>query len=372
MRVTIIGPAYPHRGGIAHHVYYLKRELTERGHSVQVISFRRLYPSLFFPGTTQLDSSESRLDADAAPVLAPLYPLSWFKALKAVKSFSPDLVVFQWWHSFFAPMVGTLARLFRRSGLKCVIECHNVFPHERSTFDRLFLSYALSPAHSFITHSASDRNDLRPFASGKTIHLSALPVPDEFTGATNPTRSGRTILFFGVVRKYKGLDVLLAAMPKVLSRIQCRLEIAGEFYEPVEKYLKLIDQYGLAQHVRIQNRYVPNEEIAEIFNRADVLVLPYLSATQSAVARIALADGLPVIASRTGGLSETVVENFNGLLFSPGDSEDLADRIIEYFANDLGQTFSRNLVTGAAGKSVCTIPDFLERDAQGVADNSIV
>lgn len=364
MRVTIVGPAYPLRGGIAHHVYYLKRELTGRGHSVQVISFRQLYPSLFFPGTTQLDTSASGLDAQGAPLLTPVNPITWFKAFRAVKAFSPEVVIFQWWHPFFAPMVGTLARLFRRVGLKCVIECHNVFPHEGSPFDRLFLKFAARPADSFITHSTQDRNDLLPFVAGKRIGVSALPIPNEFTGDSRHTRSGRTILFFGVVRKYKGLDVLLAAIPKVLSRIQCRLEIAGEFYDSVDKYRQLLHEYELEQHVYIDNRYIPNEEIVEIFDRADVLVLPYLSATQSAVARIALANGLPVIASRTGGLSEAVIENVNGLLFPPGDSGALADRITEYFANDLGPIFARNLMTELAGKSACTIAELIERVAQ--------
>lgn len=364
MRVTIIGPAYPLRGGIAHHVYYLKRELTGRGHSVQVISFRQLYPRLLFPGTTEFDTSASRLDPGATPLLTSINPITWLKAFRAVKAFSPEVVVFQWWRPFFAPMVGTLARLFRKIGLKCVIECHNVFSHEGSPFDHLLLKFAVSPADSFITHSNEDRNKLLPFVAGKTIGVSALPIPNEFTSDSINTRSGRTILFFGVVRKYKGLDVLLAAMPKVLSRIDCRLEIAGEFYDSEDRYQQLVRDYGLEQHVRIDNRYIPNEEMVEIFDRADVLVLPYLSATQSAVARIALANRLPVIASKTGGLSEAVVENVNGLLFPPGDSSALADRITEYFANDLGPVFARNLMTELPGQSACMIAELIERAGQ--------
>lgn len=365
MRVTIIGPAYPLRGGIAHHVYYLKRELTNRGHVVQVISFRKLYPSLLFPGTTELDQSAAALDAGGKPLLTPVNPLTWFKSFREVKAFSPDVVIFQWWHPFFAPMVGILARLFRRSGLKCVIECHNVFPHEGSVFDRMLLRFATKPAGSFITHSMRDRNDLLPFVAGKSISISALPVPHEFTGGTNTTRGGRTILFFGVVRKYKGLAVLLAAMPKVLSRIECRLVVAGEFYDSVDSYRQLIRELKLEEHVSLENRYVPNEDIAKIFDSADVLVLPYLDATQSAVARIALANGLPVIASRTGGLAEAVIENVNGLFFPPGDSDALADRITEYFANDLGPILAKNLMTEIVGESTATIAELIEGAAQG-------
>src|SRR5688572_21085594 len=162
MKVTIIGPAYPLRGGIAHHVYYLSRALTERGHSVQVISFGKLYPSLLFPGKTESDTSVSSLDANAVSLLKPLTPITWTRAFKAVKSFSPDVVVFQWWHLFFALMVGTLARMFGKSGLKSTLECHNVFPHESSPFDRVLLKFAAKPVASFITHSSSDRRDLVP------------------------------------------------------------------------------------------------------------------------------------------------------------------------------------------------------------------
>src|SRR5690349_18209538 len=126
MRVSILGPAYPLRGGIAHHVYWLWRELKNRGHEVQVVSFRKLYPAIFFPGSSQIDTSNLKLDAHAAQILSPINPATWFRGFRQVRTFSPDVIVFQWWQPFFAPLVGTLVRLFRRAGLKSVIECHNV------------------------------------------------------------------------------------------------------------------------------------------------------------------------------------------------------------------------------------------------------
>ena len=348
MRITVIGPAYPLRGGIAHHVYCLKQELTRRGHSVQVISFRKLYPHIFFPGQTELDVSSAALDAGAEPVLNPLNPITWARAFKSVKDFSPALVIFQWWQPFFGLMIGTLVRLFHKKGLRCIIECHNVFPHESTPFDRLLLKFALPPADAFITHSREEEADLLPLVPGKRISVASLPTPGEFFGGTNHARDGRTILFFGKVRKYKGLDVLLAAMPKVLSQIDCQLLIVGEFYDSIERYRELIHKLELEQDVHIDSRYVPNEEVVGIFDRADVLVLPYLSATQSAVAQIALRNGLPVIASRTGGLSEVVIENVNGLLFPPGDSNALADKIISYFSNNSGPAFAENIISSSA------------------------
>lgn len=343
MRVTVIGPDYPLRGGIAHQVYCLKQELTGHGHQVQVISYSQLYPRLLFPGTTQLDTSAATLSAGGLPILNPVNPLTWTRAYRVVKQFAPDLVVFQWWHTFFGAMVGTLARRFRKAGIKCVLECHNVFPHETRKLDHSILRFATKPFEAFITHSNKVRGDLLPFAAGRRIGVSPLQVPIEFSGSDNQTRSGRTILFFGVVRKYKGLDVLLKAMPQVLSEVDCKLHIAGEFYDSIEKYRNLISENGLQEHVTIDDRYIPNEEIPAIFAAADVMVAPYLAATQSAVAAVAAANGLPLIVSRTGGLPETVIENETGMFFPAGDSEALANQIIAYFKNNLGPVFARNL-----------------------------
>src|SRR2546429_2090550 len=348
MRITVIGPAYPLRGGIAHHVYCLKQELTRRGHSVQVISFRKLYPHIFFPGQTELDVSSAALDAGAEPVLNPLNPITWARAFKSVKDFSPALVIFQWWQPFFGLMTGTLVRLFHKKGLRCIVECHSVFPHEGIPFDRLLIKFGLGPADAFVTYSRKEEADLSSLVPGKRISVASLPTPSEFFGGTNQARDGRTILFFGKVRKYKGLDVLLAAMPKVLSQIDCKLLIVGEFYDSIERYRELIQKLELEQDVHIDNRYVPNEKVVGIFDRADVLVLPYLSATQSAVAQIALRHGLPLIASRTGGLSEVVIENVNGLLFPSGDSNALAGKIISYFSNNSGPAFAKNILSSSA------------------------
>ena len=364
MRVSIIGPAYPLRGGIAHHVYWLRQELTARDHSVQVISFRKLYPRIFFPGTSELDTSRLKLDAGALPILTPLNPATWLTAFRQVMAFSPDVILFEWWQPFFGPLVGTLARWFRRSGVRCIIECHNVFPHERSPLDGLFVRFALSAADHLITHSAKDREDLLAVVPGKEVTVSQLPSLDEFSGRGNNSRSGRTILFFGKVRKYKGLDVLLAALPRVLAKVECKLIVIGEFYDSIEKYKELIRRHRIESHVYIDNRYIPNEEVAAIFERVDVLVLPYVSASQSGVARIALSNGLPVIASRTGGLSETVIDQVNGLLFPPGDPEALAGEIVKYFGHNLGPVLSENIRKTTAEDSTHQLVGVIEEIVQ--------
>src|ERR1700730_62188 len=361
MRISIIGPAYPLRGGIAHHVYWLQQELARRGHIVQGVSFRKLYPRLLFPGTTEMDTSRLKLDAGATPILTPLNPVTWRRAFKLVKAFSPDVVVFQWWQPFFGPLVGTLARWFRTAGVRCIIECHNIFPHEAGPLDGLLVRFALSAADHLITHSTKDRADLLAVPPGKVVSFLPLPCLNEFSGSGNSSRGGHTILFFGKVRKYKGLDVLLAALPMILSKVECKLIVVGEFYDSIDRYRRLIREHRIEDHVQLDNRYVPNEEVPAIFDRADVLVLPYLSATQSGVARIALSNGLPVIASRPGGLSEAVSENVNGLLFPPGDADALAERIVSYFTNNLGPIFSESILKSAGDQSSRQLGDVIER-----------
>jgi glycosyltransferase involved in cell wall biosynthesis len=365
MRFTIIGPAYPLRGGIAHHTYWLQQQLLAKGHSVQVISFRQLYPSLLFPGSRETDSSNLKLESEARPVLTSINPLTWFAASKMVKAFSPDLVVFQWWHSFFAPLVGTLARAFKRAGIRQLIECHNVFPHEGTPLDRLLLGYAFSPVERFITHSQKNRLEVLAMAPGKAVEVSSLPVLNEFRKPNTAARDGRTILFFGVVRKYKGLQVLLEALPEVLSQIDCQLLIVGEFYESLAKYQQLIQTLNLQQQVRIENRYVPNEEVPAIFAQADVLVLPYVTASQSAVAQVALSNALPVIASQAGGLSEAVTDEVNGLLFPVGDVKALATQIIRYFSNQMGPQFAATLRHASSQSGNCRLIEIIEAAAQG-------
>jgi glycosyltransferase involved in cell wall biosynthesis len=360
MRISIIGPAYPLRGGIAHHVYWVKKALVSRGHEIQVISFRKLYPNLFFPGTTEFDTSRLKFEVGALPILSPLNPVSWRRAMNSLKAFLPELVLIQWWQPFFGLVVGSLARWCNKNDVKCIIECHNIFPHEPTPLDRPLLKFALSPADSLITHSNSDREDLLNLVPGKQVSVTSLPVPVELAGSKLSRRGGRTILFFGKVRKYKGLEVLLEAMPLVLAKIDCKLIIAGEFYDSIEKYSRRISALKIEEHVQIDNRYIPNEEVPNVFARADVLVLPYVSASQSGVARIALLNGMPIIASTAGGLSESIKNDVNGLLFTCGDSAALADRIVTYFVKNLGPTFSQNILEASELSSNYQIAELIE------------
>ncbi len=348
MKLTLVGPAFPIKGGISHHVRWLEEELGRREHDIQTISFKLLYPSLLlrlFHRAPSFDTSKKVSPTRAVSILHPFNPLTWLSAARAIRAFGPRGVVIQWWSPFFAPVLGCLARLVKRPGTEIVFECHNVLPHERTPVDRLALRFAFASASAFLVHSQKVLEELRTLSPTKPAVVASLPVLDEFAGDRMSDRSGRVILFFGLVRKYKGLEVLLAALPKVLSRESCKLIVAGEFYVPVEKYLAMARELGIEDHVHIENRYIPNEEVPLFLDRADVLVMPYLSATQSGVVEMAFMNRLPIIASRTGGLVEAIREGVDGLLFPPGDAGALADCLLRYFEEGLGPTFSRNLET---------------------------
>ncbi|HMG36195.1 MAG TPA: glycosyltransferase [Blastocatellia bacterium] len=347
MRLTIVGPAYPLRGGIAHHVHAVHRDLVARGHELQVVSFKKLYPRLLFPGTTELDFSRLTLDVGAVPILTPMNPLSWIRASKAIREFAPDAVVIEWWNASFGPGLGWIARRLRATGIRSIADCHNIISHEPTPFDRALIAYAFKPMHSFITHSENDRSRLLSVVPDVTARVARLGEISEFYADSGAPRTGRTILFFGLVREYKGLDVLIKALAKVLERVDCHLLIAGEFYEPVEKYRRLINELGIENAVTIDNRYVPNEEVHELFAKGDVLVMPYLRATQSGIAQIALKNGIPIIASRSGGLAEVVQDNVNGLLFPTGDVDALSNRLLEYFEGGLGPILAGKIRSGS-------------------------
>jgi glycosyltransferase involved in cell wall biosynthesis len=205
------------------------------------------------------------------------------------------------------------------------------------------LDFVFQSVDDFITHSEQDRSLLLDSFPGKRVRTVPLPDPAVLLDTSYRARDGSTILFFGVVRPYKGLSVLLRATARAREEVECRLRVAGEFYEAEDQYREIIREEGLSSCVHIDNRYIPNEEIASLFDGADVLVLPYLSATQSGVARMALAAGLPIIATRVGGLSEAVIENVTGLLVPPGNAEALGATIARYFKCGLGPVLSRSI-----------------------------
>ncbi|NPV06458.1 MAG: glycosyltransferase [Anaerolineae bacterium] len=351
MRFALVGPVHPYRGGIAHYTALLASALAER-HEVRVFSFRRQYPRWLYPGHTDRDPSAHPLAVPARFSLDPLLPWTWRTVAREVQQFRPDLVVAQWWVPFWAPSLGSLARLLSRGRTRTVFVCHNVMPHEPRAWDRAAVRWALSAASALVVHSQEEREKagalgLRPPVEVHPIPtysalLSELPPQDEaraFLGISE----GRVLLFLGLVRPYKGLRILLAALARAFPQRDVRLLVAGEFWEPLEEYRALARELGIAGCVTWRSGYVPNEELAPYLSACDAVVLPYLSATQSAVAQLAFGAGKPVITTAIGGLPDVVEDGVNGLLVRPGDPDDLACALRRFYNLGLGPTLERGV-----------------------------
>lgn len=350
MRICLIGPLYPLRGGIAHYNAQLGLELVNR-HTITVISFSRQYPSLLFPGRTQFDPSPVPPMLTAEPLLDSINPLSWLQAGRRIAELEPDLTVVHWWNPFFAPCIGTTIRLAkRRSRATIVFICHNIIPHEPFPGTRSLTRFALAPADAWLVHSEPDRRGFESLRLPGRIIVTPQPSRkgfgepiDKDVAKRRLGLSGNTLLFFGLIRRYKGLPTLLEAMPLVLRKLDCTLLIVGEFYDGKERYLNLIDRLGLAPNVRVIDRFVPDGEVSLYFSAADLVVLPYESATQSGIIPVAYAFERPVLATRVGGLPEVVRDGETGLLVEPHNPPALAEAVIRFYDEKMEPAFRRNI-----------------------------
>jgi len=348
VNITLIGPSYPWRGGIAHHTSLLAHHL-RKSHNVEIVTFSRQYPSLLFPGRSQYEAGERGPAPPALQWIDSLNPLNWVTVGLRLRKKSPDLIIFAYALPFFGPCYGTIAAVARwRRTTRSVFLCHNVVPHEARFGDRMFTRFAFAFADGFVVQSETVRNDLLQFRPGAKYTVAPHPLYEMFGEPIDKEEarralsisSKRVILFFGYVREYKGLMVLLRAMA---SLEDVMLLVVGEFYDEEMKYRRLIDNLQIGDRVRITNEYVPNDLLPRYFSAADAVVLPYLSATQSGIVQIAYNFGKPVIASRIGGLAEVVVDEETGFLVAPNDPDALAGAIKRFYSGECEPSFVKNI-----------------------------
>ena len=341
MRVGLLGPSYPFRGGIAHYTTLLYRALQTR-HEVRFLSFRRQYPPWLFPGRSDRDVSALPLRAEGArPLLDPFDFRSWWAVADELAAFQPDWTILPWWTPFWAlPYTAVLARLRRAGYGRVLFLCHNVVGHEHERLHRCASRLVLRQGRAFIVHSPEEATALSALIPGARVRWTPHPTYGELSRSriSRPEAqrclglSGPLLLFFGLVRPYKGLSDLLAALPTVLARRPVTLLVVGEFWEPLSVYQRQAAALGVERAVRFVDRYVPNEEIPLYFAAADLVVLPYRSATGSGVGQLALGCGRPVVATRTGSLAYTIEDGFTGYLVPPADPLALAEAILRFLA----------------------------------------
>jgi glycosyltransferase involved in cell wall biosynthesis len=333
LRLSIIGPVYPLRGGIALHSAGLAATALERGHEVRVLSFRRMYPALFFPGRSQLDPGPppaSYASFHVAQVLDSISPPSWWRAGSMLAAHRADVVVLQRWHPFFAPGLAVLARAARRSGAAVVWLVHNVRPHEtRAAFPRPLLTLGMQRSDLYLMHARSVAAELQALLPGIRCEVFAMPALAPPVAPVDPAAARRDLgiaddevvfLFLGYVRAYKGVDELIEALAHLSpTGPRWRAIVAGEWYVERSAVERAIARPPLAGRVVLDDRYVPGPEVARYLAAATVVVAPYRDGSQSGVVPLAYAHGKGVIATRVGGLAEAVSDE-TGLLVTPGDA----------------------------------------------------
>jgi glycosyltransferase involved in cell wall biosynthesis len=321
-------------------VALLARALGAAGHEARVVSFSRQYPSWLFPGTSQVEQGEETLRVEAEALIDTLNPWTWRRAARRIAEHEPDLVVFKYWMPWFAPAYGTIARALAKRGIRTCFLLDNVIPHERRPGDLAVTRWALAPVDAFVAQSQTVAKDLRRFRPDAPLREVPHPVYTIF-GAPRDRAAARqklgvtaeeVALFFGFIRAYKGLANLLRAAALVPRERSFQVLVGGEFYEDDRPYRALIQELGLADRVVLHGRYIPNDEVADFFTAANVVVLPYVSATQSGIVQIAFNFDRPVITTAVGGLPEVVRHGVVGEVVPPEDPAALAAAMAAFFA----------------------------------------
>ncbi|KAA9327269.1 glycosyltransferase [Hymenobacter busanensis] len=328
MRVVIIGPAYPLRGGLATYNERLARAFRAAGDEVHLVTFSLQYPDFLFPGQTQFSTEPGPADLSIDVSINSVNPFTWLKVGRQLRRERPDLVIFRFWLPFMGPALGTIARLVRGNGhTRVVAITDNVIPHEKRPGDRPLTRYFLGACHGFVTMSRAVLADLRRLHFRQPAQYQPHPLYDNF-GPIRPQAEAlrtlgldpayRYLLFFGFIRAYKGLDVLLEAFAdERLRELPLKLIVAGEYYEDAAPYEALIRQHNLEHRLVRATDFIPNERVADYFCAADLIVQPYKNATQSGVSQIAYHFERPMLVTDVGGLAELIPDGEVGYVVPP-------------------------------------------------------
>ena len=354
-QITIIGPAYPLRGGLSSYNELLALKLQNQGHQVKIITFSLQYPNFLFPGKTQLSNSLPPDNLDIEVCLNSINPINWILLGRKIKNEKPDLVIFRFWMPFMGPSLGTLGRMIRGNNhTKIVAITDNIIPHEKRVGDRLLTSYFLKSCDAFLTMSKSVLNDLQSFHIAKPAIFNPHPMYENFGEQVDPVQAKKKlgldveknyVLFFGFIRKYKGLDTLLKAFSdQRLKEKNLQLIIAGEYYDSTQAYEHLIDDLELRNHVILANHYIEDSDVSLYFSAADLVAQTYKTATQSGVTQIAYYYNRPMLVTDVGGLSELVPHQKVGYVTSQ-DTQEISDCIFDFYEHKRAPEFSKNIAS---------------------------
>ena len=344
--VVIIGPAHPLRGGLATFNERLARQFMQQGFNAKIYTFSLQYPGFFFPGTTQYSDAAAPKDLDIKVCINSVLPTNWLKIGQELKKLKPDFIVVRYWLPVMGPCLGTILRIVKKNKhTKIICIADNIIPHEKRKGDHAFTKYFIKPVDAFVVMSEKVMNDLKLFDSLKPVQLILHPLYDNFGEKINKEIARKSIginvdekiiLFFGFIRKYKGLDILLDALALIKQqqkRTEFKVLIAGEFYEDRKPFDEQVEKLGLQDMLILRTDFIPDNEVRNYFCAADVVIQPYRNATQSGVTPLAYHFEIPMIVTKVGGLPSLVPNGKVGLVAEP-NAISIAEKILEYFTKD--------------------------------------
>ena len=374
MKIVILGTAHPYRGGLAVYNERLAKEFINEGNDVDIITFSLQYPSFLFPGKTQYSSEPPPEGLKIERLINSINPFNWIIAGKKIRKIAPDIIVIKFWLPFMAPCLGTIARIVGRNNKTRVVSIlDNIIPHEKRVGDKLPARYFTSSVDGFVAMSDSVLNDLKEFDKQKPRIFSPHPLYDNF--GRKATREDsirhlnldpdmRYLLFFGLIRDYKGLDLLLEAFAEPVFRdMKVSLIVAGEFYGESEKYFSLEKDLGLEGHIIWNRNFVPDSEVKFYFGAADIIVQPYKSATQSGVTQIAYHFEKPMLVTNVGGLAEIVPHGKAGYVVEP-EKREIAKALSEFFIGKKENSFLKGLLEEKAKYSWSNMTRAIKKAAE--------
>jgi glycosyltransferase involved in cell wall biosynthesis len=353
MKIKIIGPAYPYRGGLASFNERLATELQGEGHQVSIETFTLQYPSFLFPGKSQFVTGDAPEGLSISRTINSVNPFNWFRAGRRIAREAPDMVIFRYWLPFMAPCFGTIARLTARNpSIRILTIVDNIIPHEKRPGDRLLTRYFIKPIDGFIAMSGAVLSELALFDNTTPRILSPHPIFDNFGDSVTRKDalellgldpSFRYILFFGLIREYKGLDLFISALADDRVRaLGVRALVAGEFYCDSKPYYKMIDELNLTETITVHPHFINDNDVKLWFSASDLIVQPYKSATQSGVTQIGYHFEKPMLVTDTGGLPEIIPHMKAGYVTTP-DPGAIAGAIDDFFTNNRTESFTRGI-----------------------------
>ena len=352
-KVIIIGPAHPYRGGIANFNNSLADAFFKNGDDIEILSFKLQYPSFLFPGKTQFESSDPPKNIKIKSIINSINPFNWFNVAREINRKNPDFVIIRYWLPFMGPCLGSIARLLNKK-IKILAITDNIIPHEKRFGDFFLTKYFVSSCDAFVTLSASVLEDLTQFTKSKNKKFTPHPIYDTFGDKIDKSVAKKNLelnindkylLFFGFVRKYKGLDLMLHAMSdQRIKDLGIKLIVAGEFYDNIDFYLDLINELDIDSNIILKSDFIDERDVKNYFCASDMITQTYRTATQSGVTQIAYHFERPMLVTDVGGLAEIVPHKKVGYVTTQ-EPKIIADAIVDFYTNNRELDFEKNTKT---------------------------